>query len=234
MPQRADLSLLQVILGHNFSDRLLLERAITHRSSLPKNSSRSADYERLEFIGDAVLDLCVGELLLDASPEADEGQLSKQRAALVNTLSLASLTKELEIVPYIRLSKSELASGATERSALLADIFEALIGALYKDGGLPVAKAFIGRVFATRVSDVKPYDPKTELQEVMHALGVNPPRYLLELAEGPQHAPVFVSVVEIDGKPCGRGRGNSKKASQQAAAAEALQALKSAQESGKK
>jgi ribonuclease-3 len=201
-----------------------LERALTHRSVHAKSNIKN-DYERLEFLGDAVLDLAVAHLLLDLYPEAREGELSKMRAALVNTQSLADAARELNLGPYIRLSRGELASGGAERASTLADVFEALMGAIYREAGFEVSHACVKRLFEQRLRTVTPTDPKTELQEALHARGSEAPEYLLEMVEGPEHSPTFVSVVKIDGKIVGRGRGTTKKASQQAAAAEALAAL---------
>lgn len=214
---------IQAILGHNFNNLHLIDAALTHRSSTQRQSQ--GDYERLEFLGDAVIDLAVAELLLERYPEAKEGELSKMRAALVNTISLAQISESLELYKFIRLSRSESDSGGARRPGILADVFEAVIGALYKDGGFETAKKCIEKLFGESISNVTPRDPKTELQELLHTLGKNPPVYLLEAVEGPEHEPRFISIVEIDGETKGRGKGPTKKASQQAAAAEALSLL---------
>ncbi|MCB0310449.1 MAG: ribonuclease III [Bdellovibrionales bacterium] len=211
-------------LGHTFKTTKWLERALTHRS-LHSQGARH-DYERLEFLGDAVLDLSVAELLLSRHPEAREGELSKMRAALVNTSSLAEISRELELGKLIKLSRSESLNGGADRPSILADVFEALIGAIYKEVGFDGAHACVNRLFLERVDSVTPRDPKTELQEVLHALGKQAPEYMLEAVEGPEHAPVFISVVQIDQAVRGRGRGNTKKASQQEAAAQALACLR--------
>jgi ribonuclease-3 len=211
-------------LGYVFKDRGWLESALTHRSMQIKGDR--SDYERLEFLGDAVLDLAVAHLLLDRHLEAREGDLSKMRAALVNTTSLAEIARSLKLGKFIRLSRGELASGGAERSSILADVLEAVIGALYREGGYDVARECIERLLGDQLLSVTPRDPKTELQEALHAAGSEPPVYRLECVEGPEHAPVFISVVEVDGQIVGRGRGPTKKASQQAAAEEALPHLK--------
>lgn len=203
-----------------FEDKSLLSRALTHRSAL--NISERADYERLEFLGDAVLDLSVAHLLSDLHPEAREGELSKMRAALVNTQALAEIAKQLDLGPYIRLGRGELSSGGAERPSILADVMEAVIGAVYRDSSYEVALKMIERIFGNSLHEVTPFDPKTELQEALHASGSEPPNYLLELVEGPEHAPTFVTVVVVDGEIAGRGRGTTKKAAQQEAAAVAL------------
>jgi|GEM_PF-1104384 len=211
-------------LGYEFTDRAWLERALTHRSVHAKGTK--SDYERLEFLGDAVFDLAVAHLLLDHHPEAREGELSKMRAALVNTTSLAEIARELELGKFIRLSRGELASGGSERASILADVLEAVVGAVYREGGYEVARRCVEGLVGDRLITVTPRDPKTELQEALHAAGSEAPVYRLECVEGPEHAPVFISVVDVDGQIVGRGRGPTKKASQQSAAEEALQRLK--------
>ncbi|RMG42677.1 MAG: ribonuclease III [Candidatus Dadabacteria bacterium] len=211
-------------LGYVFKDHSWLERALTHRS-LHAAGARS-DYERLEFLGDAVFDLAVAELLLDRHPDAREGDLSKMRAALVNTASLAGISRSLNLGSYIRLSRGEQASGGANRPSILADVLEAVMGAVYREAGFNTARGVIEKLYGDKLDTVVPRDPKTELQEVLHAVGSGPPEYLLECVEGPEHEPVFVSVVQIDGEIMGRGRGKTKKASQQKAAAEALDKIK--------
>ena len=210
-------------LGYRFVDRGRLESALTHRSLHTVGVKN--DYERLEFLGDAVFDLAVAHLLLDQHQDAHEGDLSKMRAALVNTASLAHVARGLELGKFIKLSRSELASGAHERASILADVLEAVMGAIYREAGFAVAYGCVAKLLGDSVLTVTPRDPKTELQEAMHASGREPPLYKLECVEGPEHSPVFISVVEIQGEIVGRGRGTTKKASQQAAAEEALQRL---------
>ena len=220
MEELTSFSELEDRLGHSFKDKSLLELALTHRS-VPGHGEK-LDYERLEYLGDAVLDLGVADLLLLAHPEAREGELSKMRAALVNAQSLAEIAREIELGPFIKLSRGELANGGSDRTSILADVLEALIGAIYRDSGFDSALKCLQRLFEVRVGQVVPRDPKTELQEALHAAGLDVPVYLLECVEGPEHAPTFVSVVQVKGRAMGRGRGSTKKASQQAAAAEAL------------
>ncbi len=208
-------------LNYAFTDSAWLERALTHRSLHPKGNK--SDYERLEFLGDAVLDLAVAHLLLDVHQEAREGDLSKMRAALVNTASLAEIARRIGLGPFIRLSRGELASGGSERPSILADVLEAVMGAVYREAGYDAALKVALKLFGDQIKTVMPRDPKTELQEVLHARGKEAPQYLLECVEGPEHAPTFISVVLVDKKICGRGRGATKKASQQEAASEALQ-----------
>lgn len=212
---------LEQALGYSFQDYTWLIRAFTHRSVQRSESH----YERLEFLGDAVLDLAIADLLLAEYPQASEGELSKMRAALVNTEALAAVAKRLHFGPHIRLSRGEMANNGQERSSILADVFEAVIGGIYRDSGYAAAFAVIEKHFASEVASVDPRDPKTELQEALHVFGSEPPEYQLECVEGPEHSPTFVSVVSVDGQIVGRGKGRTKKASQQAAAAEALERI---------
>ncbi len=221
---------LERAIGYNFTKRANLERAITHRSVQSRASPSDGehaknDYERLEFLGDAVLDLAVAQLLLDLYPDAREGELSKMRAAIVNTASLAEVARSLNLGPYLKLSRGELASGGADRSSILADVFEALMGAIFKEGGYETVFSCVKSLLHERLKNVTPTDPKTELQEALHVAGSSAPSYLLECVQGPEHAPTFVSVVQVDGQVVGRGSGPTKKASQQAAAAEALARL---------
>ena len=219
---------IEEILGYKFTDLEWLERALTHRSVQAKGTR--SDYERLEFLGDAVLDLAVAQLLLDTYPDAREGELSKMRAALVNTSMLAEIARSLQLGPFIRLSRGELSSGGADRSSILADVLEALMGAVFRESGYQAAFECVKRLFGDKLETVTPTDPKTELQEALHTAGSEAPTYLLECVEGPEHAPTFVSVVQIDGQIAGRGSGPTKKASQQAAAAEALSRLRGGDE----
>jgi len=211
---------LEEAIAYTFKDRQWLERAITHRSA-PQDGTKN-DYERLEFLGDAVFDLSVAHLLSEQHAEAREGELSKMRAALVNTASLADTAKKINLGAYIRLGRGEIASGGHERPSILADVLEALIGAVYHDSGYEAAFNVVRHLFGDQITSVTPRDPKTELQEVLHSVGSEAPIYLLECVEGPEHAPTFVSIVEVDGEVVGRGRGPTKKASQQEAASQAL------------
>jgi ribonuclease-3 len=220
---RVDFENLEEAFGYQFQDRSLLIRSLTHRSAL--GFKERADYERLEFLGDAVLDLSVAHLLSDLHPEAREGELSKMRAALVNTQALAVIAKELNVSPFVKLGRGELSAGGAERPSILADVMEAIIGAVYRDSNYETALKLVERMFGSALKEVTPFDPKTELQEVLHAAGSEPPTYLLELVEGPEHAPTFVTVVYVDGQIVGRGRGSTKKAAQQEAAALALRRM---------
>lgn len=220
LPSRSNYDELEKTIGYSFRDRSTLQRALTHRSALAYKDR--TDYERLEFLGDAVLDLAVAHLLSVMHLEAREGELSKMRAALVNTQALATIARGLGLGSFIRLGRGEFSSGGHERPSILADVMEAIIGAIYWDSTYDTVFQVVEQIFGQALQEVTPSDPKTELQELLHLTGSEPPSYLLELVEGPEHAPTFVTVVLVDEEVVGRGRGPTKKAAQQAAAAQAL------------
>jgi ribonuclease-3 len=222
--KKSPLDVLQKKIGYRFKRKDLLESALTHRSLQQRGEKK--DYERLEYLGDAVLDLAIAHLLLDEYPEHKEGDLSKMRAALVNTQNLASIAHSLELSAFVRVSKSEESTGGKERPSLLADVVEALFGAIYRDGGYNEAKDVIDTIFYDLIKKVSPTDPKTELQEVLHALAMDAPIYRLDTVAGPEHAPSFISSVLINDKVFGTGKGATKKSSQAEAASMALAHLK--------
>ena len=205
---------LEALIGYTFKNKNLLDSALTH------SSIRGQDhYERYEFLGDAVIDLVVARLLIDAHPHSTEGELSKMRAALVSSNGLSQAGSELGLEKYIK-ARQEM------RQNLIADVVEALCGAIFLDTGFEEAFKFGELLFKERVKTVSPRDPKTELQELLHQLNKEPPIYEIESTEGPDHAPTFSSVVKIEGQVLGRGQGESKKLSQARAAEEALEKLK--------
>lgn len=205
-------------LGIQFQNRELLMHALTHKSF-----GGDGDYQRYEFIGDAVLDLCIAHILFELHPTLPEGNLSKMRAALVNSKCLSEIARELNLNDLIRLSQKEIEAGARERGSLLADVVESFLGALYLDRGYETTFSVIRALFTERAKEVQPTDPKTELQELAHLKGLPPPVYKLEHVTGPDHAPVFSTVVEVGEEIQGRGVGSSKKESHQEAAKFALQ-----------
>lgn len=217
---RTDYEFIEEKIGYTFTNRSDLAAALTHRSAL--GFKERADYERLEFLGDAVLDLAVADLLIETHPEAREGELSKMRAALVNTQALAAIAKRFDLGPFIKLGRGENTSGGQDRPSILADVMEAIVGAMYRDGGFEKSIEVVRNIFGDSLKEVTPFDPKTELQELLHAAGSEPPEYLLEMVEGPEHQPTFVTVVIIDGEIAGRGKGPNKKAAQQLAAAKVI------------
>lgn len=210
--------------GHSFKNIALLERALTHRSAA--KSIKNSHYERLEFLGDAVLGLCMAHLLSDNYPTAHEGELSKMRASLVNTATLADVARSFSLGQFIVLSPSEAKSGGKDKSSILADILESIIGAIYIEDGFNQAFKVVSKIFAESIKIVTPIDPKTELQELAHTLKLPSPEYTIDETTGPDHAPVFSSSVKIDGKVYGKGQGATKKISQQNAAIEAMAVMK--------
>ena len=216
----AEMHNVETKIGYRFKNPSLLSTAFTHRSALGQNTR--VDYERLEFLGDAVLDLVVAQLLCDNHMKAQEGELSKMRAALVNTQTLANFAKELGFSSYVKLGRGESSNGGANRPSILADVVEATVGAVFSDGGYASAFNVVKNMFGNSIKQVVPSDPKTELQEILHATGSESPQYLLKCVEGPEHSPNFVTVVLVDGEVVGFGNGATKKASQQEAAAFAL------------
>ncbi|RMG27495.1 MAG: ribonuclease III [Gammaproteobacteria bacterium] len=219
----ADPTPLERRLGHRFADPVLLERALTHRSAGSRNN------ERLEFLGDAVLGLVIADLLYARFPEADEGDLSRLRAHLVNRTMLASLARELDLGEHIRLGSGELKSGGRRRDSILADAFEAVLGALYLDAGYARVAAVIRRLFEPRLADLQtgvPKDPKTRLQEHLQALGRPLPRYEVCQVEGEAHRQRFRVACRLEDEPrVTEGEGTSRRRAEQAAAERMLAEL---------
>ena len=219
-----ELHALEERLGHVFADPSRVRTALTHRSSVANQSEHN---ETLEFLGDSVLGLAISELLLRAWPEANEGQLSKRRAALVNEASLAAKAEQHDLGPLIQLGRGEEKTGGRQKRSILADAYEALLGAVFLDAGFLAAQAMVARDFAHDVT-VPPVDDaeaKTRLQELTQRLFRAAPEYTLLRATGPDHAKDFETNVAIAGRVLGQGRGGSKKIAEQAAAKEALAVL---------
>ena len=214
-------------LGHEFSDPELLHQALRHSSYIHEHPDlQGQSYERLEFLGDAVLELVITELLYDRFPDATEGQLSKARAGVVNETRLAVTARALELGPCLWLGRGEELQGGRDKPSILADVVEALAAAIYLDGGLERARkvllGLLGRVAERAVSRAPQKDFKTRLQEyVQEVLHVTPVYELVE-AEGPDHAKTFTVAVVIDGLRTAQGRGRSKKEAEQEAARLAL------------
>lgn len=218
------LQALEQRLGHEFADPSRVRLALTHRSSVAKQSEHN---ETLEFLGDSVLGLAISELLLRAWPDANEGQLSKRRAALVNEASLAAKAEQLDLGPLIQLGRGEEKTGGRQKRSILADAYEAVLGAVFLDAGFEAAQAVVARDFALDVTlpPVDDTEAKTRLQELTQRLFRAAPEYTLLRATGPDHAKDFETHVAIAGRVLGQGRGGSKKVAEQAAAREALAAL---------
>lgn len=213
-----------------FENYFLLSRALTHRSYLNENKDAIEDNERLEFLGDAVLDFIVAEWLYNHYPEKPEGDLTRLRAALVHTDQLAKFAKEIKLGQALRLGRGEIQAGGRERLTLLCDAFEALIGALYLQGGIQAVNQFMMPLLENVVDEIFIHhldeDTKSRLQEWAQGNGYASPKYVLIGEEGPDHAKNFEMEVRIGKKTYGRGTGSSKQTAEKAAAREALMALR--------
>jgi ribonuclease-3 len=212
------LAALEARLGYRFQQRALLEEALTHASHKP--ASGLADNERLEFLGDRVLGLVIAEALLDRYPDAKEGALALRLNALVRKETLAELAEEIGLSDAITLAKSERLEGSRARGTILSDACEAVMGAIYKDGGFDPAKDFILRILGPRIDTLAdaPQDAKTTLQEWAQGRGLPTPRYVIVAREGPDHAPRFRVSVSVEGMAPQEADGASKRAAEQAAA----------------
>ncbi|MGI9246679.1 MAG: ribonuclease III [Steroidobacteraceae bacterium] len=211
-------------LGYRFSDPALLEAALTHRSASRIN------YERIEFLGDSVLNFVVALLTFRKFPQAPEGDLSRYRAALVSAPSLAAAAAALALGDQLRLGSGELKSGGFRRDSILADSLEAILGAVYLDGGLEPVGGVIERLLGHRLQELPAAetlkDPKTRLQEELQSRGLPLPRYALEEIGGEPHEQWFVASCEVAALAVHvTGRGSSRRRAEQEAAASALDAL---------
>ena len=206
----------------------LLERALTHRSYAYENGGLPTN-ERLEFLGDAVLGLVVTDTLFRAHPDLPEGQLAKLRSAVVNAKALADVGRDLELGDHIRLGRGEETTGGKDKSSILADTVEALIGAVYIGLGLAAADALVHRLFDPLITAAAQLgaglDWKTSLQELTAGVGLGVPDYLID-DEGPDHEKTFTAVVRVAGVDRGSGSGRSKKEAEQQAAAAAWNSLR--------
>lgn len=205
----------------------IADRALTHASNAPEEKGIRFDYESLEFLGDAVLGLVVAEYLFEACPEHTPGEYSRMRAGLVNRRKLAELAKAIDLGPAIRLGRSEEKAGGRKRSALLADCFEALIGAVHLSKGIDAARKFIVTTMeddlARVVDEGVVWDYKSRLQHFCQAERLDLPEFIVVQEEGPDHLKHFEVEVQVAGKGAGRGGGRSKKEAEQAAARSALE-----------
>jgi ribonuclease-3 len=231
-------------LGYVFRDPLLLDRALTHSSAVPElraargediafGASVVQDNERLEFLGDAVLELLTSEYLLLSYPEWTEGQLSKSRARIVNAHSLEIAARGLQIGDHLRLGRGEEKTGGRDKPALLADAFEAIVAAMYLDGGLGPARELLRRtVFEQALEDgdrLSESDRKSALQEFLQARGDQPAEYRLAGETGPDHQKVFRVEVWVKGEFMSSAEGTTKKDAEQKAARRALDKLQTAE-----
>ena len=215
-------------MGYRFSDKNLLILALTHSSYANETKKGTHENnERLEFLGDAVLDVVVSEYMYRHFPQMPEGELTKLRAAVVCEGSLAGLARKLGIGRCMLLGKGEESTGGRNRDSILADAFEAIIGAICIDGGMDAAKAYVMGFMVDCIehtkSNFRSLDCKTHLQEVIQKISKVPLRYTIIDEQGPDHNKVFVAEVTHEGKSLGKGSGRSKKEAEQAAANNALE-----------
>ncbi|MGZ3745016.1 MAG: ribonuclease III [Pseudobdellovibrionaceae bacterium] len=213
-----------------FKNSDLLVRAMTHKSFAHELREKGEDNEKLEFLGDAVLDLVLGEYLMELFPGDGEGGLSKKRASLVNEEVLAKLAQEWELSKFLHLGKGESLTGGAQKPRLLASAYEALVGALFLDGGYEVARDFARTDFAKLIQGLDPAqdfvrDYKTRLQEIMQKETKEPPIYELISQEGPPHDKVFPVCIRVKDVNLTMGTGRSKKIAEQEAAKKALEML---------
>ena len=220
---------LQTLLGYHFSDAALLAAALTHRSFANEQRTRCADNERLEFLGDAILGLVIAEALFCGDLQRPEGELSRLRAELVNAGTLAQLARQIGLGASLSLGRGEVKAGGGNKENILADAFEALLGAIYLEGGIaavrPVILQLFGQTMIEKTQQQGKSDYKSQLQEYLQALQQTPPEYVLIETEGPEHDRTFVVEARIPGRGLGVGRGRSKKEAEQAAAGAALSTL---------
>lgn len=227
-PERdAQLAQLEAKLDIRLRDRRLLGLALQHGSYGPGIGAHRDTYERLELLGDAVLSLVVCDHLYHRYPDASEGELAKLRARIVSEPWLVRVAKSLDLGRYILLGKGEEKAGGRNRPALLADVLEAVLGAVYVDSGFGVAHSMATRLLQDAFDELEmpSEDYKSTLQELLQERERRIPRYRISSQEGPDHARIFVATVEVGGRVLGDGRGPSKKQAEQAAAEEALRRL---------
>ena len=215
---------LEQLIGYRFRRPEWLRQALTHRSHSEESSGKEPSNEQMEFLGDAILGFLVSEALLHRFPESQEGFLSKLKARLVSGAHLHRVAEELELGGFLRLGKGEERSGGRSKKALLVDALEALVAAVYRDGGLPAAREFVERWILAPVDwqQVPTTDFKSELQELLQERRAPPPRYVVTREQGPEHQKTFTVEVRVGGESIAFAEGSSKKAAEQAAAQIAL------------
>ena len=222
-----DLSKLEEKIGYQFKDRQLAMTALTHSSYANEHGRHDCEYnERMEFLGDAVLEVISSDHLYHNYPDMPEGDLSKLRASIVCEPTLWQCARDFDLPSYIRLGTGEEKTGGRQRPSVVSDAMEALIGAIYLDGGFSAAQAFVLRFVLTDIEDKKLYhDSKTTLQEILQNQGRGLPVYEIISESGPDHAKMYTAQVSARGKVLGTGEAGSKKHAQQEAAYNALVAM---------
>lgn len=231
MPGNSDISELEGRIGYTFKDKQLLLSALTH-PSYTKQAGILEHNQRLEFLGDAVLGLVLAEQLFSGFEDQREGVLTRYRSMLIKGSQLCRLARELELGTFLQIGDAEDSQGGRDRASILEDAFEAMVGAVYLDGGLPAAKSTICKIFGDLEKRIKQslqrHNPKGKLQELFQpALGNDSIAYQLVEATGPDHLKEFTVQVWVGGKCLGTGSGNSKKIAEEEAARVALESLQS-------
>lgn len=221
---RAGLEEIEAQVGHAFADRDLLARALTHPSALSGAEKREKSYQRLEFLGDRVLGLAVAGMLFRAMPTEDEGSLSRRLSDLVRAETCAEVAAALDLGAGVRVGATESQAAVGRRAGVLADLCEAVIGAIYLDGGWAAAEAFVARNWQDRLAAGEPAqrDAKSALQEWAQGRGLATPVYRQVERSGPDHAPLFTMAVVIPGLADGTGQGSAKRSAEIAAATAVL------------
>lgn len=211
-------------IGYVFRDKELLQQALTHSSYANEQKiNKRQDYERLEFLGDAVLELVSSDYLFHAHPDLPEGKLTKQRSSMVCEPALAFCARDIELESFIYLGKGEETTGGRNRDSIISDVMEAVIGAIYLDGGLEPARDYINRFILSDLDHKQLfYDSKTILQERVQRFPNTSLTYVLVSETGPEHDKVFMVEAQLNGKKIGEGSGRSKKLAEQQAAYQAL------------
>jgi ribonuclease-3 len=234
-PAEEELARLESDLGHRFKDRTLLRTALTHRSHSHENGTgATGSYERLEFLGDALLGLFVADWLYRKDPLAGEGKLSRRRQMVVRTSSLAAIARRIGLGEAIRLGRGEELTGGRDKTSLLADVFEAVLGAVYLDGGIRPSRAFVNRHLGKALVETgrrgrSTDDYKTRLQEAVQAKLQRTPSYRIVSTTGPAHSLDFEVEVLVEDRILGRGSGSNRKRAEQDAAKHALVDLDAAE-----
>ena len=228
----ADLRELELRLGHQFQDQGLLREALTHGSATALKRQRRRTNERLEFLGDRVVGLAVAELLIRRYPDEPEGALSSRLSGLVSERALAEAARELDLGAWLEVARSEEEAGGRERPAILADALEAVLGAVYLDGGWEAAAALVRRRVEPRLETMvgPPRDAKTALQEWTQSRGLGLPEYRVTRTSGPAHAPTFEIAASLGDLASATATGGSKRAAEQAAAEQLLARLSAGSE----
>ena len=225
----ADLQQFEAGIGYEFGNLQLLDQALSHSSyTRERREENLRDNERLEFLGDAFFDAIIGEALYEMFPDAEEGRLSKMRASIVCERSLAEAARRIELADYLLLGYGEEKNGGRHRESILADATEAVVGAIYLDGGYENVKRFVLNTFEKELQDAREgkfinKDFKSTLQEELQAAGIHEIKYILEKEEGPDHDKTFTVRLEVRGQTAGHGTGKSKKSAEQSAAKYALE-----------